>query len=106
MAIEDLVLKFRAALDATERLPRAELAAYQGGLAAKLLAHAAAHTRAYGARLRGRRLSGACDADWLRLPLLTWADLQDAPEAVFADAVPPFCGPVETGSTSGSTAAR
>src|SRR3984893_2575547 len=104
MSLEDMAVKFRDVLHATERLPSAELRAYRRNLLIKLAQHAAAHVPFYAQRLAPVVSQGEVSLErWAELPLLTRAAIQDRTEELRARMLPPYCGAVHEGSTSGST---
>lgn len=101
---DQMVLKFRDALAATERLGADELAGYQQSLLKPLLLHARAHAPFYARRIapvfRGDEIDFAA---WRDIPILTRAEAQSAISAMTARAVPPHLGAVTIDETSGST---
>lgn len=72
----------------------------------QLLAHARATVPLYAERLRQAGLAGDAPVTpeaWLRMPLLTRGDIQQAGSALLSNALPEAHGKTTTASTSGST---
>ncbi|MEO3429856.1 AMP-binding protein [Pelagibius sp. CAU 1746] len=72
----------------------------------RLLRHVAKTVPFYRRRLDGCGLTGeraVTPEDWLRMPLLTRADIQQAGEELISDELPPEHGKTAKASTSGST---
>ena len=102
--IEQMVPKFRAVLEHTERLPPQKLREYQAGLLTPLVLHASRHVPFYRDRLAPLLRGDEVDlALWHQVPILPRAEAQRDPQALTATTLPPHAGPVEFGETSGST---
>jgi hypothetical protein len=102
--IERMVLKYRAVLEHTERLPPDELRQYQANLLTSLVQHASSNVPYY--RVRLAPLARGEDVDlarWADVPVLTRPEAQLNASAMTARTLPPHSGPVESGETSGST---
>jgi phenylacetate-CoA ligase len=103
-SVEQMVPKFRAVLEQTERLPPRKLREYQADLLTQLVLHASRHVPYYRDRLTPLLRGDAVDlALWHQVPILPRAQAQRDPEALTATTLPPHAGPVESGETSGST---
>jgi phenylacetate-CoA ligase len=103
-AIKPMLLKFRAVLEHTERLPPRELREYQDNLLTQLVLHASRHVPYYRDRLAPvLRGEGVDLASWHEVPILTRAQAQRDPQALTATTLPPHAGAVQPGETSGST---
>jgi phenylacetate-CoA ligase len=101
---DQMVMKFRDVLAATERLGANELEAYQRSLLKPLLLHARAHAPFYRERLGPVIVGDEVDfARWNEIPILTRAQAQRETAAMTALAVPPHLGAVAPDETSGST---
>jgi phenylacetate-CoA ligase len=96
---------FMAALAKTERLPKADLEAYQRRLLDRLVRHAVAETGFYPDRLRPLfRTDGSIDWErWQDIPILTRSEAQAETEALRARSVPPAAGAIHEDMSSGST---
>jgi phenylacetate-CoA ligase len=102
--IEQMVLKFRAVLEHTERLPAHKLREYQANLLTQLVQHARHNVPYYRDRLAPLFRGADVDlADWHDVPILTRAHAQRAAQSLHATTLPPHAGAVEPGETSGST---
>jgi phenylacetate-CoA ligase len=101
---DQMVLKFRDVLAATEQLSSNELIDYQRQLLAPLISHARTHLPFYKTRLdplfKGNKIDWS---SWTELPILTRAEAQAEIRDLSAPTVPPHLGPIHMGSTSGST---
>lgn len=72
----------------------------------RLLSHVARSVPFYRQRLSEAGLTGerpVSPEDWLRMPLLTRADIQQAGDTIISEAIPPEHGETSKASTSGST---
>jgi phenylacetate-CoA ligase len=85
----------------TERLPRADLDAYQAGLLSKLLGHARRTTPFYAERIPEDLAPGS--EAWSRLPTLERTDLVQRRDELESRAIPPGFGTVRHAPTGGST---
>lgn len=101
---DQIILKFRDVLAATELLAPSELQAYQRQLLIPLLQHCRANIPFYAARLEPLFSGGAIDLDrWPQIPILTRAEAQASTAAMAASRVPPNLGEIARDETSGST---
>ena len=101
---DEMVLRFREVLAATERLEPDDFVDYQRSLLEPLLLHARAHAPFYGGRLAPVFRGGGVDLSaWREIPILTRAEAQRETAAMTARAVPPHLGAVTPDETSGST---
>ena len=103
-ANDQMVLKFRDVLAATERLPPEALQAYQRQLLLPLLQHARAHLPFYEARLAPLLRGADIDLErWFEVPILSRAEAQAATAAMTTAIVPAHLGRIGQDETSGST---
>ena len=102
---ESLQDRYAATLARTERLPRAQLKAYQDGLLTKLLEFVFQNSPFYSERLKPIfRKDGRVDLDaWKDVPLLRRPDLENHINRINATNVPDEVGVVSAIRTSGST---
>lgn len=101
---DQMVIKFRDVLAATERLSPAELTAYQRQLLVPLLKHARSNVPFYRTRLAPLFHGDEVDLNrWSEIPILTRAEAQSNTRALAATVVPPHLGRVSRDETSGST---
>lgn len=101
---DQMVLKFRAVLAATERLPPEALHAYQRQLLLPLVQHARTHMPFYKTRLAPLMRGVDIDLErWSAVPILTRAEAQAATAAMTTANVPTSLGHIGRDETSGST---
>lgn len=101
---DEMVLRFRDVLAATERLSPDELVAYQRQLLAPLLRHARANVPFYKERLDPLVRGGEIDfARWADIPILTRPQAQAETQALTATTVEAHLGRIGMDETSGST---
>lgn len=101
---DQMVLKFREVLAATEQLEPSALDAYQRQLLLPLIQHARAHMPFYKTRLDTLFDGGDVNLDrWSELPVLTRAEAQSATAAMTTRNVPAHFGSIGQDETSGST---
>jgi phenylacetate-CoA ligase len=102
--LDQMALKFRQVLEATEQLEADQLEAYQRQLLEPLLAHARKSVPFYAKRLDPVFTAKGFDASrWSEIPILSRAEAQSNQTALVASSAPPHLGKVQTVSTSGST---
>jgi phenylacetate-CoA ligase len=107
LAVDELTQKFFETLLKTQFLGPDAMRAYQRILLERLLRHARANVPYYRERGGLEVVFGRDDEivwdRWHDLPIMTREQAQANAQSLFADVVPPDCGPVTSGQTSGST---
>jgi phenylacetate-CoA ligase len=105
--MDELAQGFFETLLRTQSLPFNRMLAYQRSLIERLVRHAHAQVPFYRDSGRLNVLFTAEDKmDWDRwdeIPLLTRAQAQQHAEALYAENIPPECGAITSGMTSGSS---
>jgi phenylacetate-CoA ligase len=105
--MDELTQAFLETLLRTQFLPADRMLVYQRSLIERLLRHARAQVPFYRDSGRLDVLFTADDRiDWERwdeVPILTRSEAQQHAEALYAESVPPECGQIDSGYTSGST---